>query len=365
MTPSPQAPVAIGRVVIAFGKFFPRLCIVLLLGLPFADASASAPSELMSRQLILHKIVALFQTDNFRELNRLSKQYRDNGERTSSGIWKLSLFYASLASVANKNIADEEYWNQLEAKTLKWVDFDPGSPAAHLAYANFLISHAWMYRGNAYASEVREEDWKPFYDTISKARNYLEAHKQVASKDPRWYELMIIISMAQGWDLRDFNTLTEEATARYPYFYQIYFAAIDYLTPKWHGSKEEIELFARTAVALTRKEEGDSMYSRIYWYASQTNYGNSLFTDSIVVWSMMSKSIDDVLRRYPDQWNINNFAHFACLSGDAEKTRQLIAKIDGKPIIEVWGSMRFFNACNKSTSPGKGNEMMSPSRTKI
>lgn len=328
----------------------------LVLWLLFICAPVTA-DELRDRQVIRDEASTLFLSGNYSQLSKISKHYRDSGARTSSGLWKLTLFYAGLSTIPNQNVTDEGYWQDMESKALKWTIANPDSPAGYLVYSDFLISHAWMYRGNGYAGEVRPEDWKPFYKYIAQARKYLEAHKKIASQDPHWYELMIRVSNAEGWRLNDFNALVDEATSRYPYFYQIYFAAIDYLTPKWHGSKEKIEAFAQKSVKITRGKEADAMYSRIYWYASQTNYGDSLFTDSKVVWSKMSKSIDDVIARYPDQWNINNFAHFSCLAGDAQKANLLIGKVTGKPIIEAWGSMSSFDQCKAwSASPARKPE---------
>lgn len=344
-----------------------RVCMVLLLGQVCVLATPAAQAgEYMERQVIQDRAATLFHTGNFSELDRMASQYRVRGDRTSSGLWKLTLFYAGLSSVANTNVTDEGYWKALESRAMRWVSASPNSPAAHLAYADFLKGHGWMYRGNGYSSEVRKQDWEPFHEYIAKERKYLEANKKVASKDPRWYEMMIDVATAEGWSIEDFNALVTEATARHPYYYPIYFSAINYLTPKWHGSKEQIEQFASNAVTLTRKKEGESMYARIYWVASQFNYGNSLFTDSSVVWRKMSKSIDDVLKRYPDQWNINNFAHFSCLAGDAAKARQLIGNIEGKPIMTVWESLPFFNACRDwSSRPVEKKQNMSMPGTRI
>ena len=99
--------------------------------------------------------------------------------------------------------------------------------------------------------------------------------------------------------------------------------------PKWRGSHEAIGAFANGAVELTRETEGMGMYSRVYWYASQGDYGSELFEESKVDWARMRLAIADVLARYPDQSNINNFARFACLAGDAEETRSLLSRIEG------------------------------------
>jgi len=325
-------------------------------------AFPASADELKERQVISDRAMTLFHSGQFGALERDARQYLKRSSRTSSGLWKLTLFYSGLAQIPNANVTDEGYWSGLENKALKWVSSYPDSPSGHLVYADFLIRHAWMYRGSGWSHEVREADWKPFREYIAKARKYLAEHKAVASRDPHWYELMIQVATAEGWETEDFNSLVNEATSRHPYFYQIYFAAIAYLTPKWHGSKEEIENFAQKAVSITRDVEGEAIYSRIYWVASQANYGENLFTDSKVVWNKMSESIDDVLKQYPDQWNINNFAYFSCLAGDAKKTSSLMARVTGKPILEAWKSMSFYDRCKEwsSTSLKEQKKRMGP-----
>lgn len=51
----------------------------------------------------------------------------------------------------------------------------------------------------------------------------------------------------------------------------------------------------------------------------------------------MKRGIADVLKRYPDQWNINNFAHFACLAGDRDETAKLTARVTDS-IPEAWAN---------------------------
>ena len=226
----------------------------------------------------------------------------------------------------------------------QWTDY-PNSATAHLAYARMLLSHGWSFRGSGYANTVEPQNWKPFHDYVQQARVYLEKYKGVASSDPKWYELMAIIAYAQGWPEPDFSRLISEGLQREPLFYQTYFAAIDYYAPKWGGSSEAIERFAREALEKTRSAEGFAMYARIYWYASQTQFYDGLFSESLVDWTTMKKGIDDVLKKYPDSWNTNNFAKFACLSKDKAKTADLIARIEGPPLVAVWKTPSFFQQC--------------------
>lgn len=302
-------------------------------------------SELEDRQMIRDKVHTLFFSKNYFELDRMAGRYLATGERTSSGLWMLTLFYSAIGSVPNTSVTTESYWDGLESSAKSWINAYPDSPTGYLTYANFLLRHAWMYRGNGWANQVRKEDWKPFREYIENTRIALEESKSIASRDPQWYVLMIDVATAQGWETSRFHLLVDEAIQKYPYFYQIYFEAINYLTPKWNGSKEEIERFANKVVAITSEKEKNGMYARIYWVASQASCGCELFTKSAVIWKKMSRAIDDVVAQYPDQWNINNFAYFACLAGDVTKTRKLIDMIEGKPIVAAWKQLDFFMQC--------------------
>jgi hypothetical protein len=123
-------------------------------------------------------------------------------------------------------------------------------------------------------------------------RAHLEAHKPSAAMDPQWYRVMNWVAKSQGWDFIEFADLLDEALAREPLYYDTYFSALEYLLPKWHGSAFEIEAFARDATDRTSAQEGHGMYARIYWYASQFQYGSDLFSDTLVEWPHMRKGVD-------------------------------------------------------------------------
>lgn len=320
--------------------------IVLVWGLLWVISLSAVAGELEERARVSREVKSLFAAGNFAELERMAYEYRVTQSRTESGLWMLTLFYAGLNEMFNREVRDERYWAALESKTLGWASRYPDSPTPRIAHGIALVSHAWTFRGYGSTDQVRPEDWKPYYAYLRKAYEYLMANKQVAMADPRWYEEMLIVARADNWSYAKFNALVKEAVAKHPYFYQIYFAAIDYLSPSWHGDKEKIEKFANFAVHRTRDQDGVGMYARVYWYASQIQFGNRLFTDSAVVWPKMSKGIDDVLLRYPDQWNINNFAKFSCQAGDLEKTRKLIGQVVA-PMPAVWPNIAYFEKCRQ------------------
>jgi hypothetical protein len=331
---------------------------LIMMLLAFAMPPPGAADELEDRRAIRERVSGLFMHEQFDELERMARQFRATQERTSSGLWKLTLFYSAINDTADGGDQKAQYRESIEAKALRWANAYPGSPTPHIAYAMILVGHAWMFRGSGWSDDVKQESWKPFQEYLARAAKYLWEHKDIADADPRWYETMLTIARAENWERQRFDKLVSEATERHPYFYQIYFAAIDYLTPKWHGSKEQIEAFANFATGKTAAREGVGMYARVYWYVAQVQYRSGLFVESAVVWDKMKQGMDDVLARYPDQWNINNFAHFACLAWDGRAARELIERMQGAPIPQAWDSAAQYEQCKTwarwdASAPGK------------
>jgi hypothetical protein len=291
--------------------------------------------ELEERDEITEKARLLFRGEHFADIEAMADDFRAHNSRTSSGIWKIGLLHDGLDDDWIRGNRDEKYWAGTAASVAKWIDAFPNSPTPRILYAKMLSTHAWAIRGGGWAREVHEEDWEPFHKLIAQARAYLLAHKAIGSADPQWYESMIALARVDGSTADDVDALVYEATWKYPDYYPNYFATIMYLQPRWHGDLAAIDEFANRAVGKTREIEGESMYARIYWYASQLEFGERLFKDTSVTWPKMKRGIVDVLKRYPDQWNINNFAHFACLAGDREVTARLTARVS-EPIREAW-----------------------------
>ena len=320
---------------------------IFFCGLLNATVTYATP-ELQERMAVSTSIQRAFLQERFAELDRVSSDFRASKSRTSSGLWRLTLFYGGLseAMVAQtKGLDRETAYREIERKTANWAQSSPNSPAAHIAHSMALIDHAWAYRGGGYAASVKPESWAPFRRYIAMARENLEAHKQVAAVDPRWYETMLTIARAENWDREKFDALLTEALNREPLFYQTYFLALEYLLPKWHGGTQEIEEFAQRAVRLTSKDEGKGMYARIYWVASQTQFQNGLFVDSFANWSRMKVGFDDVVAKYPDAWNLNSYAKFSCLAKDKLQTRKLLKRIGSDVLLEAWAPTTLHAEC--------------------
>lgn len=323
----------------------------LVSALVFVAASAFSmlvhAEEIQERTAILESTKDALRKGDFAALERQATLYRTRQSRTSSGVWKLSVLHGGVDHYFFVGRYDEATWAEKEQTAKRWIEAYPKSPSARLAYAEWLSRRAWSHRGGGYANTVRPQDWAPFRAGIEAARKYLEDNKKLASLDPEWYVKMEALAKAQQWDDGRFQDLIDEAMRRYPAYYEIYFQAIEFYSPKWGGDATDIERFARMAMERTRASEGKGLYARIYWYASQSIYDEELFDESLARWSTMRAGIDDVLKTYPDEWNLQNFAHFACLARDRDKALELIQRVQGTAYPMVWENEENFQRCKR------------------
>lgn len=322
-----------------------RLVLLALLPL-LANCSQLQPvSEMESRKRIEEEVKELFNKRDYQGLNRLAEKYRKSEERTSSGLWKLTSFYYSLGTLVPDNPEDKQAWEEIEKAGREWISLFPEAPTPYLVMASILIHHGWSYRGEGWSSSVKPEHWPIFYKYLKQARELLDQNKKTTSTDPDWYQNMLAIARAEQWDYKRFSKLSEEAISRYPYYYQIYFTALQYHFPRWHGDASKVESFARMAVERTSSRDKAGMYARVYWVAISNEFGTDLLTRSKVVWKDMKQGMIDVLEQYPDQWNIQNFAFFACLSGDKEFAKDLFSRMDENIILEAWYNKDNYEIC--------------------
>lgn len=297
---------------------------------------------------IFNIVSTLLAESKFDELEKLVVQYRNKNERSPSGKWNLTHFYESLYKYweFSENIDTPEMNKKRRNETIsKWIEQFPNSPTPYLAHAIMHRALAWKTRGWGYANTVKQEAWAPFYNGIRLARKVLEKHKDVASKDPHWYKLRINSGVELGEKKNVITSYIFEGINKAPHYYPIHFAAVGFYTPKWRGDATQIPALANLAVKLTEKSEGQTLYARIYWAAIESRDGDQVLFSRTMSWNRMKKGMDDVVAKYPDNWNINNFLYFSCVKADKQQAQKLISIMEGDPIMSVWGKKELFEEC--------------------
>jgi hypothetical protein len=266
------------------------LCILVLLipTILYAD-------EFSERAAITDAVEKAFLGRDFRALEDMAKDYRSSKALTGSGTWKLARFYKAFEGIADSDITDSTYWDRLLAITSAWANQYPTSPTSHIVHAYILASRAFSIRGTGWAKDVDTENWVPFKSLADKALEYLREHKPIGILDPHYFNVLSNIYKAIGTEESAYWKDISEGINLYPYYSELYFAAADYYSPRWHGSLAKIDWLAREAVKRTESGMGYGMYARIYWAATANDDIGVLFFSPYFDWETMKRGINDVL----------------------------------------------------------------------
>lgn len=337
-----------------------RITIILLhcLAMLIPATAMAAASELKDRESIRNTVIGLFNRSDFQSIEKISNEYLVLRSRTSSGVWKISIVNNAMQT-AMANMIDqsqnESIFHELERKVEQWQKLYPKSSSAIIAASQVNIAHAGIYPNISNGSFISQGLNQRYKKYIALARSILERNKGIAARDPRWFETMFTIARAEKWNQQRFDALLDEGAKNEPQFYQSYFEAAKYMMPRGGGSLEKIEEFAQKAMRITAKQEGAGMYARIYWYVSEVEDGNNLFKRTLAQWPLMKKGFEDILSRYPDGWNLNNYAKFSCIAFDRVTATELLEKVRANFVEEVWRPQSLIFRCTQWTNRPDGS----------
>lgn len=323
---------------------------------------AAEPAELSQRSGLKLAVHRLYLAGDFAGLDRMAEDFRRTGERTPSGVWKLSVFYSAIYDLSDGlQRHDGKGWDQLFARLDTWRGKFPGQPTAYVAEGIALHAYASAQRPRQIVREASTGSDETFAIALRKARDWMETNKAIASSDPQYYVVRADIARAIGEEPDQFMALIDEGLDKTPGYYQLYFAGFDYFAASGEGDTDaqaaRMEAFANSAVLRGKQTEGDALYARLYWHAFNGFYGNDLFHKTRADWTRMRNGLKEVVAQYPDAWNVNHFAYLSCLAGDRDTTRQVIAGMGEPPVLKVWQARAVFEGCRKwaSANPAQPN----------
>lgn len=296
------------------------------------------------------KYFASLMSGDFSRLERTAEAARSKDLRIEDGQPVLAALYEGTAGCACATSLTDELWQLRRSRLQAWRSQFPSSLTARVALASFSVYYGWFARGNNYASAVSPDGWKLFEERVEAGRIALEALDASAKHDEGWYATMISVALAQHWPAQRFDALYDEATRRHPGYLPIQFNAANYYAPQWYGSKEAYIRFVDHAVKLVGAQFGTELYARLNW----SQGSNTMFEDGTADWNRMRKGFEQIVRAYPDAWNVNNFARFSCLAGDWTTMTMLAQKIGEAPVPMAWyNDARIYFACRAEAAQSK------------
>jgi hypothetical protein len=276
-------------------------------GLPVVEL----PADDAARRALEDKLVPMLAAADFAALGaeyaRLfeSKAEFDSGRRQYGAVHAIML--APLTAAAD----DPEHCEALlDTYADHWRDRQDDPVAAGL-YAEALAHTGYAFRGSDWADQVTESQWRMMADYVGKSARVLEGCALDARSHHLWLTSALGVAFARGAAGQSrahaITDAFEAAIENDPYDIALYERRAVHLLPRWFGSYEAIEVFARQAMARTGARWGASMYARVY----DTIVDFEPLHGTLVEYSLLRQGLQDWMELYPSQALANRFAAHA------------------------------------------------------
>ena len=329
-----------------------------------APALAGA-SEFADRNFIQADMQVAVQTENFAHIEKRYAEATKANERFPSGQFKSdATLYAIERAI---RLARETYergmtpqaqkedpeapFTAMDEKTARWQKAYPSSSLAAFARSEAYISHAFFHRGTRYAREVDPAKWKEYGYYIEQAYEALAVSQ--LPRDLPWYSGILQLAPFASTDLGAFKRLVEEASSHYPSNVAIYSFASTRFEPKWGGSIDAFDWLANLAASRNKNVDGMALYAAMYQhFAYSSDFKNNLFTATRADWKKMKQGYEDMVKAYPVDQHLNQYAWFACLAKDAVTLKRVLTQIGTNIDQTVWNA-ETLTRCRRLANDGK------------
>jgi hypothetical protein len=315
-----------------------RLAAVLLVAVALG-ADAQQQDERALRATLRDEAARLFERGDFATLEARYMSYVHGKQRTPSGLTYVEAFDDGIDDIIDgPKTATEAYFRQLELLTKVWAQSHPLSPLAHDLHARALSKRGWYHRGTGMSNTVAPDAWAPFRRYQKQSADYLLGPGKAALQHGIGHSNLISRGLELDWPRDHLAAIAADGLKQNPDADDIHYRLLRGLLPKWGGSAVLVDRYINAVVEKTQAKDGTLWYSRLYAYAANQDFSHQLFQDSLAEWPKMKRSLEDLVAKYPDPYNTNRFAYFACLAREKETFLSLMDRIGKNFIVDRWGT---------------------------
>lgn len=262
----------------------------------------------------------------FESLLQEAVRYQKSQERLPDGRWKLAVFYDVLGWGYARAAHGEDAWSRMQSALATQADAHPTSSNAWLMLAALSESHAWAVRGSGYIDTVSPAGYTRFQELLEESRAVLYGHRSALADNPQWYAMRIAIGGYEGDAPAELDAVFAEAQRNSPGYQQTWFVRLNFLTPKWGGSVAQMVDFIVRSAQLPSATDGLGLTARLLRYADEDEYPD-LVRQPGIDWAVVKKAYDDVLARFPVNFNAQYYVLEACGKSDKDETRHLLERV--------------------------------------
>lgn len=251
-----------------------------------------------------------------------------------------SRFVLSLADI-------KEDVPSFEMKTIldEWCSKDPESYFPRLLRGAFYLNYAWEARGKDWARNVPEEAWPIFKQRIQQAKEDLLKATQLNNNNAVAWEELIVVAFAADLPHETMEEYYQKALEVQPSSYYGRINKMEYLSPRWKGSKEELVQFIDEC--FKDSEQHPSLATACaHGYLDLDGIYKREKTEELYlqkIWDKVEKAYEWALSH--DELRIkSNFVYLASLAGKYDVEIKMFDTI-GDQFYEggYWTSLAYYN----------------------
>jgi len=219
----------------------------------------------------------------------------------------LTILYNYLAETQSDEKAD-----MMGDILIEWCKKEPLSHIPWLIRGVFQIREAWRVRGYSYARDVDATAWAVFKTKLKLAKKLLEKSQELNPDDPNSSAKLLVLCYGLSLPAQTMEKHFSTGIKACPWHAGLYFAKLQYLSPKWGGDAKRKERFITKSSAVCNK----------YLSLNYINYeavARKIEPDARniktvykheKVWPLILKHYTRYFEKYPD--DLRERSHFAC-----------------------------------------------------
>lgn len=242
----------------------------------------------------------------------------------------------------------------------EWSKQRPSSHFATTCLGRFYKDYAYQARGTGFSETVVKEGAKLFKERLEKASEYLEKGYTLNVDDPFAPSALIVVAKGLSLNRNSMEKQFQRAIKADNTDYIAYHAKLDYLMPKWYGTREEMFAFARESAknapahTLIPKLIIEAHLEMYYWTE------NEAYFKQPEVWQEVKAAYARILADFPDSSERRNwFAYVAYLAGDYITAHEQFSIIKDNWDQECWGNLRYFEKVKNAVASLAGEKITS------
>lgn len=336
-------------------RFLAAILVIVAAATPAMALAAPPPTahrfvestEMLTREALGSEVQRGLKARDFQRLEMLYAELHGTNQLTPSGLDRGPIFYNPLKYFAS-NVRDPAYWRAMHAIAAEWRGQFPQSVPARLFGVYLYRSQMIALGGYRDADKLGETEREELTAASSSALQALYAMQEMAQAagDPEWFRTFVAtLPYSHAFSQEALMAHVKAGSALYPNYFEIVSTTAFYANEQWGGGPDTVEIMVSLATEVAVGQEKPLMYARIYWHLNQMVYDDTIFTDSPADWRIMRDSFDAMIALYPDPWNMNSYAYFACLAGDWGTLKKLLKRIDDQPILAAWVHPQRYTFC--------------------